>query len=219
LPTKKRTNKTSRSSTDISPLDGITFSFVERLSLRKDSTASTDTYYTACEFVGDETHSDSSRESDNSLYQIPCVPKAFMDTSVHSEDLHYLCTSRESDQISLSSTASSSGYPRRPDSGGVPLYIPMNNVRGGHSPSSNSKVSVSSPKSHLRPRKVFYTFYSFLPAQSHIHHRRKSFLPSQREFPSLVVFSFIIKNLSYARRVFFTPVEVFSVLVESSLRS
>jgi hypothetical protein len=127
-------------------LDGITFSFVERLSLRKDSTASTDTYYTACEFVGDETHSDSSRESDNSLYQIPCVPKAFMDTSVHSEDLHYLCTSRESDQISLSSTASSSGYPRRPDSGGVPLYIPMNNVRGGHSPSSNSKVSPTPPK-------------------------------------------------------------------------
>ncbi|KAJ3630726.1 hypothetical protein MTP99_011904 [Tenebrio molitor] len=146
LPTKKRTNNTSRSSTDISPLDGITFSFVERLSLRKDSTASTDTYYTACEFVGDETHSDSSRESDNSLYQIPCVPKAFMDTSVHSEDLHYLCTSRESDQISLSSTASSSGYPRRPDSGGVPLYIPMNNVRGGHSPSSNSKVSPTPPK-------------------------------------------------------------------------
>jgi hypothetical protein len=74
------------------------------------------------------------------------VPKAFMDTSVHSEDLHYLCTSRESDQISLSSTASSSGYPRRPDSGGVPLYIPMNNVRGGHSPSSNSKVSPTPPK-------------------------------------------------------------------------
>lgn len=86
--------------------------------------------------------SDSSRESDNSLYQIPCAPKAFMDSSVHSEDLNYLCTSRESDQISVSSTASSCGYPRRPDSGGVPIYIPMNNPRGGHSPGSNNKVSV-----------------------------------------------------------------------------
>ncbi|XP_063913251.1 ankyrin repeat and SAM domain-containing protein 1A isoform X2 [Zophobas morio] len=146
LPTKKRTSKASRSSSDISPLDGITFSFSEQLSLRKHSTTSTDSFYTACECVGDERHSNSSRESDNSLYQIPCVPKAFMDSSVHSEDLNYLCTSRESDQISLSSTASSSGYPRRPDSGGVPLYIPMNNVKGGHSPSSNSKVSPTPPK-------------------------------------------------------------------------
>lgn len=159
-------------------MDGITFSFVERLSLRKDSTASTDTYYTACEFVGDETHSDSSRESDNSLYQIPCVPKAFMDTSVHSEDLHYLCTSRESDQISLSSTASSSGYPRRPDSGGVPLYIPMNNVRGGHSPSSNSKVSVSPPKSHLHPQKVFSTFLESSILFSPFYQRRESYSSS-----------------------------------------
>ncbi|EFA01808.2 Ankyrin repeat and SAM domain-containing protein 1A-like Protein [Tribolium castaneum] len=135
LPLKKR------DSSDLSPLDGITFKFKEQFSLRKSSTTSTDTYHTACECR----NSDSSRESDNSLYQIPCVPKQFMDTSVHSEDLNYLCTSRESDQISLSSTASSSGYPRRPDSGGVPLYIPMNNVRGGHSPSSN-KVSPTPPK-------------------------------------------------------------------------
>lgn len=138
----RRNNKLYQSlplkKSEVSPLDGITFSFTEKLTLRKSSTASTDTYHTACECR----NSDSSRESDNSLYQIPCVPKQFMDSSVHSEDLNYLCTSRESDQISLSSTASSSGYPRRPDSGGVPLYIPMNNVRGGHSPSSN-KVSVS----------------------------------------------------------------------------
>ncbi|XP_074026145.1 ankyrin repeat and sterile alpha motif domain-containing protein 1B isoform X5 [Leptinotarsa decemlineata] len=88
-----------------------------------------------------------SMESDNSLYHIPCVPKQFMDTSNHSEDLNYLSASRESDQISIASTASSCGYyPRRPDSGGVPLYIPMNSSRGGHSPGSNSKVSPTPPK-------------------------------------------------------------------------
>ncbi|RZC35761.1 ankyrin repeat and sterile alpha motif domain-containing protein 1B, partial [Asbolus verrucosus] len=147
LPIKKRTNKAAaRSPSELTPLDGIKFSFSEQLSLRKFSNASTDSYHTAFECPIDDRNSDSSRESDNSLYQIPCVPKAFMDSSVHSEDLNYLCTSRESDQISLSSTASSSGYPRRPDSGGVPLYIPMNNVRGGHSPSSNSKVSPTPPK-------------------------------------------------------------------------
>lgn len=138
LPIKKSTRKTQSANT---PLDGITFSFSEQLSLRKISTASTTSYYTAFDCEVDDRQSDSSRESDNSLYQIPCVPKAFMDTSVHSEDLNYLCAGRESDQISLSSTASSCGYSRRPDSGGVPLYIPM--TRGGHSPSSNSKVSVS----------------------------------------------------------------------------
>ncbi|XP_049826127.1 ankyrin repeat and sterile alpha motif domain-containing protein 1B-like isoform X2 [Aethina tumida] len=85
-----------------------------------------------------------SPESDNSLYQ---VPKAFMDNSVHSEDLNYLCASgRESDQISLSSTASSCGNPMRPGSGGGPIYIPMSNSRGGHSPGSNSKVSPTPPK-------------------------------------------------------------------------
>lgn len=141
LPTPKRT-KSAAASVDISPLDGITFSFKEKLELRKDSNASNSSYYTATD-CGSHSNSDSSRESDNSLYQIPCAPKAFMDSSIHSEDMNYLCTSRESDQISVSSTASSCGYPRRPDSGGVPLYIPMNNPRSGHSPSSNSKVSVS----------------------------------------------------------------------------
>uniref|UniRef100_A0A6P7F2N0 Ankyrin repeat and SAM domain-containing protein 1A-like isoform X3 n=1 Tax=Diabrotica virgifera virgifera TaxID=50390 RepID=A0A6P7F2N0_DIAVI len=88
-----------------------------------------------------------SMESDNSLYQIPCVPKQFMDSIQHSEDFNYLSASRESDQISVSSTASSCGYyPKRPDSGGIPLYIPMNNPKGGHSPGSNNKVSPTPPK-------------------------------------------------------------------------
>lgn len=67
-----------------------------------------------------------------------------MDSSVHSEDLQYLCSNhRDMDRISLSSTASSTGYSRRPDSGGTPLYMPMNKSAAGHSPgSNNSKVSV-----------------------------------------------------------------------------
>ncbi|ENN80528.1 hypothetical protein YQE_03052, partial [Dendroctonus ponderosae] len=89
--------------------------------------------------------SEHSIDSDNSLYHLPSAPRQFMDTSTHSEDLNYLCSSnRESDQISISSTASSLGYGRRPDSGGVPLYIPMN--RGSHSPGSGSKVSPTPPK-------------------------------------------------------------------------
>ncbi|CAH0560304.1 unnamed protein product [Brassicogethes aeneus] len=142
LPILKRKPRT-RSNPTV-PLDGITFAFSESLENRKNSTCSNSSYYTALDTMSLR-GSQSSRESDNSLYHIPCVPKAFMD-SVHSEDLNYLCTSRESDQISLSSTASSCGYPRRPDSGGVPLYIPMNNSRGGHSPGSNSKVSPTPPK-------------------------------------------------------------------------
>lgn len=67
-----------------------------------------------------------------------------MDSSVHSDDLQLSYNNREIDQISLSSTASSTGYPRRPDSGGAPHYVPMNvNRGGGHSPGSNNKVSVS----------------------------------------------------------------------------
>lgn len=64
-----------------------------------------------------------------------------MDSGVPYDDMNYLsCSNRESDQISVSSTASSLGYGRRPDSGGVPLYIPMN--KGSHSPGSGSKISV-----------------------------------------------------------------------------
>ncbi|KAJ8968078.1 hypothetical protein NQ314_002478, partial [Rhamnusium bicolor] len=144
LPVAKRT-KAAAVPINITPLDGITFAFKEKLDLRKDSTASSSSYFSAID-CGFHSNSDSSRESDNSLYQIPCAPRAFMDTSIHSEDLNYLCTNRELDQISVSSTASSCGYPRRPDSGGVPLYIPMNNPRGGHSPGSNSKVSPTPPK-------------------------------------------------------------------------
>ncbi|XP_044747904.1 ankyrin repeat and SAM domain-containing protein 1A-like isoform X3 [Coccinella septempunctata] len=86
-----------------------------------------------------------SMESDLSdFYQIPCAPKQFMDA----EDSHFLSANKDSDQISLSSTASSYGNSRRPDSGGIPLYIPMNmNSKGGYSPISNhSKVSPTPPK-------------------------------------------------------------------------
>lgn len=128
------------------PLDGITFSFSQQLSSVRASTASLSSYATASEGsrISDlKPASDCSRESDNSLYHLPCAPRAFMDNSVHSEDLQYLSAGREADQISLSSTASSStGYPRRPDSGGAPLYVPMNNAKGGHSPGSSNKVSV-----------------------------------------------------------------------------
>lgn len=98
--------------------------------------------------VEDRRISGTSMESDNSLYQIHCAPKQFMDSSVNSDDI-FMCNSRESDRISLSSTASSTGYPRRPDSSGAtPLYMPMNmlNSKGAHSPCSNNKVSPTPPK-------------------------------------------------------------------------
>lgn len=141
LPIPKRTLPVAP--VNLTPLDGITFNFKENLNLRKPSTSSTTSYASAVE-CSCHVRVDSSRESDFSFYHIPCAPKAFMDNSVHSEDSHFLCTSRESDQISISSTASSCGYyPRRPDSAGVPLYTPMNQ-RGGYSPgSNNSKLSVS----------------------------------------------------------------------------
>lgn len=141
LPIPKRTQP--KACVNLIPLDGITFNFKENLSLRKPSTSSSTSYASAVECPY-HAAVDSSRESDNSLYHIPCAPKAFMDNSVHSEDSHFLCTSRDLDQISISSTASSCGYyPRRPESAGVPLYTPMS-ARGGYSPGSNtSKVSVS----------------------------------------------------------------------------
>lgn len=123
--------------------DNMTFRFSETLFIKglrtTDSMASSSTstsYWTA---------SDCSRESDNSFCHIPIVPKQFMDCSTHSEELQYLSSSnnRDMDRISLSSTASSTGYSRRPDSGGTPLYMPMNKSNAGHSPgSNNSKVSV-----------------------------------------------------------------------------
>ncbi|VEN34928.1 unnamed protein product [Callosobruchus maculatus] len=134
-------------STDMSPLDGITFSFKEHLGTketRKASFVSSTSSYTSA--VCCDLHK-YIQESDNSLYHIPCAPKAFMDGSAHSEDLNYLSTGRESDQLSISSAASSCGYyPKRPDSGGTPLYIPMTTPRGGHSPGSNCKVSPTPPK-------------------------------------------------------------------------
>uniref|UniRef100_A0A1Y1M4N1 Uncharacterized protein n=1 Tax=Photinus pyralis TaxID=7054 RepID=A0A1Y1M4N1_PHOPY len=85
-------------------------------------------------------------DSDNSLFHTPPAPKLFMDSSGHSEDLHFLTNHREADRTSLSSTASSTSYPRRPDSGGTPFYMPMNNIKGGRSPGSNNKVSPTPPK-------------------------------------------------------------------------
>lgn len=155
LPIPKRTQPLAF--VHISPLDGITFNFNENLTLRKPSTSSTTSYSSAVECPY-HAGVDSSRESDNSLYHIPCAPKAFMDHSLHSEDSHFLCTSRESDQISISSTASSCGYyPKRPDSAGAPLYTPMN-ARGGYSPgSNNSKVSVSFSHDYSNMVKMFST--------------------------------------------------------------
>lgn len=117
--------------------DSITFSFSEKLHIEKKRRISSISAYRKVSL-------DCSRESDNSLYQIHCAPKQFMDSSVNSDDI-FMCNSRESDRISLSSTASSTGYPRRPDSSGAtPLYMPMNmlNSKGAHSPCSNNKVSV-----------------------------------------------------------------------------
>ncbi|KAL1506735.1 hypothetical protein ABEB36_006041 [Hypothenemus hampei] len=121
----------------IMPLDGIVFDFTESLPQRN--------HYSLQDDSLSVLNSKSDIDSDNSLYHIPSAPKQFMDTSVNSEDLNYLCcANRESDQISIASTASSLGYGRRPDSGGVPLYIPMN--KGSHSPGSGSKVSPTPPK-------------------------------------------------------------------------
>ncbi|XP_045480701.1 ankyrin repeat and SAM domain-containing protein 1A-like isoform X2 [Harmonia axyridis] len=127
---------------ELTPLHGIEFSFTEDLTARKESITSLDSYHTAFD---SSLESESSRESDNSdFYQIPCAPKQFMDA----DDSNFLSASKDSDQISLSSTASSYGNSRRPDSGGIPLYIPMNmNNKGGYSPISNhSKVSPTPPK-------------------------------------------------------------------------
>ncbi|CAG9819940.1 unnamed protein product [Phaedon cochleariae] len=154
LPIPKRT-RTRPLHIEQAPLEGIIFNFNEKLVMRKSSSASTKSASSTASFYsaidcssqcGSHSNSDSStQESDNSLYQIPCVPRQFMDSSAYSEDLNYLSASRESDQISVSSTASSCGYyPRRPDSGGV--YVPMNSSRSGHSPGSNSKVSPTPPK-------------------------------------------------------------------------
>lgn len=114
-------------------LDSVTFSFSQQCRMSSEGSSSTSSYTTAspCSFRG----------SDNSVYQTPPAPKSFMDSSAHSEDLSFSLFP-EADQVSLSSTASSCGYrDRRQDAGSAPLYLPMN--RGsGHSPSSNSKVSV-----------------------------------------------------------------------------
>ncbi|KAB0799411.1 hypothetical protein PPYR_07291 [Photinus pyralis] len=142
LPSNKRTKRPPKLSTLHDPrsipsqMGSITFAFSEKICIReRDSSESS--YRTA---------SDCSRDSDNSLFHTPPAPKLFMDSSGHSEDLHFLTNHREADRTSLSSTASSTSYPRRPDSGGTPFYMPMNNIKGGRSPGSNNKVSPTPPK-------------------------------------------------------------------------
>lgn len=140
-----------------SVLDSVTFSFSKQCSLAlktaalsKNSTPSTSSteYSTAS--------TNSFRGSDNSVYQTPPAPKSFMDSSVHSEDLSFsLFANPEADQISLSSTASSHSRDRRTDGGSTPLYLPMNKT--SHSPSSNSKVSVSIRIFHIL-QSVFVVF-------------------------------------------------------------
>lgn len=138
LPLSKRFTTSSKQlsimhDSTAAPLEKLTFSFNEKMTLRTFSGSSSSSYKTA---------SDCSRGSDNSVFHTPPAPKSFMDSSGHSEDLHFLSSSREADRTSLSSTTSSTGYSRRPDSG-TPFYLPMNNVKGGRSPGSNNKVSVS----------------------------------------------------------------------------
>ncbi|XP_018335767.1 ankyrin repeat and SAM domain-containing protein 1A-like isoform X2 [Agrilus planipennis] len=124
-----------------SPMDNITFSFSEQVSLRKASESSASSYRTA---------SDCSRGSDSSFFYTPPAPKQFMDSSTYSEELNFSSNSKDIDQISLSSTTSSTSCPRRPDSGCTPHYVPMNmnNLKGGgRSPCGyNSKVSPVPPK-------------------------------------------------------------------------
>ncbi|KAF5274293.1 hypothetical protein FQR65_LT04411 [Abscondita terminalis] len=143
LPINKRTRQRTKllpalhDSSKSSNLDSIAFAFGQKLNLKREHSSSGSSYTTA---------SDCSRGSDNSVFHTPPAPKLFMDSSGHSEDLHFLSNSREADRTSLSSTASSTSYPRRPDSGGTPFYMPMNNIKGSRSPGSNNKVSPTPPK-------------------------------------------------------------------------
>ncbi|KAF5302340.1 hypothetical protein FQA39_LY10379 [Lamprigera yunnana] len=138
LPNNKRTKQNHKvlSVLHDSSLENITYAFSEKIRLKTESLSSESSYRTA---------SDCSRGSDNSVFHTPPAPKLFMDSSGHSEDLHFLTNNREADRTSLSSTASSTSYPRRPDSG-TPFYMPMNNIKGGRSPGSNNKVSPTPPK-------------------------------------------------------------------------
>lgn len=128
-------------------LDSVTFSFSKQCSLanlqKLTPTIQTPVVNATSSSEYSSASSHSFRGSDNSVYQTPPAPKNFMDSSLHSEDLSFslFAGNPDVDQISLSSTASSASRDRRTDGGSTPLYLPMN--RTSHSPSSNSKVSVS----------------------------------------------------------------------------
>ncbi|KAJ9588271.1 hypothetical protein L9F63_018359, partial [Diploptera punctata] len=89
--------------------------------------------------------------SDSGVYQTPPVPKS-LDSSFLSDDLsmfhhhHHQQQSRDADQMSVSSTTSSTGGPSPRDrrcEGSI--YMPMAPGHS-HSPGSNSKVSPTPPK-------------------------------------------------------------------------
>lgn len=125
--------------------DSLTFKFSEAIFYYGISSDDINTSSSDTSSGSYRTAYDCSRESETSFGHIPIVPKPFMDISTHSEESQYLSSSnnRDIDRISLSSTTSSTGYSRRPESGGTPLYMPMNKNSAGHSPgSNNSKVSV-----------------------------------------------------------------------------
>jgi hypothetical protein len=85
------------------------------------------------------------------VYETPPAPKS-LDCSFLSDDMslfhHHRQQHRDADQMSVSSTASSTGGPsprdRRSEGVSPSIYMPMAPGHAhGHSPGSNSKVSVS----------------------------------------------------------------------------
>lgn len=85
------------------------------------------------------------------MYETPPAPKS-LDSSFLSDDMslfhHHQQQHRDPDQMSVSSTASSTGGPsprdRRCEGVSASIYMPMAPGHAhGHSPGSNSKVSVS----------------------------------------------------------------------------
>ncbi|XP_044737576.1 ankyrin repeat and sterile alpha motif domain-containing protein 1B-like isoform X2 [Chrysoperla carnea] len=97
-----------------------------------------------------------SLSSDNSYYQNSPAPKSFMDPCFHSSEEYpsSMYRQRDSDQISISSTASSTGGMtssrdrdhRQADNSSNNIYLPMGPRSSAHSPGSNNKVSPTPPK-------------------------------------------------------------------------